>query len=284
MKLRHNPMTTHQSNNKSGQILILVLILSIIVLTTGLLTTRLTSEETRIAKLEADSKKAFAAAEAGLEASLQSSQPITDLGALLGGSSSGITGSTTIQTVQTANFTTPLLQKDEQYTFYLSQYTPPSPTDLELTQDFGSVSSSKLKIMLQQPKSASYCTDNGGIHKLALELTFINADSGDPDFGIRKRMVIDACDILATNIDKTGFDTTIDMSAFPSHILLLRVIAPNNSFDGAIFSIVNESEQEWYPQGKTVVSTATTTTSVSQKIQLFQSYPQFAADFWVTSF
>jgi hypothetical protein len=37
-------------------------------------------------------------------------------------------------------------------------------------------------------------------------------------------------------------------------------------------------------QGKTVSSTATTTTGVSKKVTLFQSYPQIPAEFFTTSF
>src|SRR3989344_1174257 len=109
--------------NKKGQILLITIMLVATLLTVVLAVTFKSTTETQLTKLEEDSQKALAAAEAGVEAALKqnvnTSLSIADLPNM---SNSGFTGDATIETIADNDFVTPLLQKDQQYTFYLSDY------------------------------------------------------------------------------------------------------------------------------------------------------------------
>src|SRR3989344_2428309 len=125
----------------------------------------------------------------------------------------------------------------------------------------------------------------GTINELALELTFVNNSSG---IVTRRLAEENGCDIIdSTNgIHEINLGDTISTSGFSDgpHLLIARIIAPNDAFTGAKISITNTSGNDWPPQGKTVISTASTAGGVTKKIKLFQSYPQFPAEFFVTSF
>lgn len=278
-------------HTRSGQILLLVILLSMVLLTVGLSTVKLSTEETRIAKLEADSKKAMSAAEAGIEASLQTRDPV-NIESLLD-TSAGVSGTTVLEpSEQSSTFSTPILYKDDQYTFYLSDYTPLDFDNPNQNQTFGAPYSGSLKIGLVRP-TGDYCNDNGNVNAFALELTFINVDN-DFTNGFTERMMIDECSLISGALHKRAFDDgdafdeneIIDLSPSisNSHIVLLRVIAPDNSFDGAVIKIIENVGNLWPSQGTVVTSTATTDTAVSKKVRIFQSYPQLTSDLWVTSF
>lgn len=265
-------------NHRSGQALLLIILVSMVLFTVALSVSQLTVEETKIAKLEEDSKRALQAAEAGLEAALKQSSGSVDLERIVGG---GITGQAIIQTDQSPTFTTPLLQKDDQYTFYLSNYTPADPDDPSSQQQFSNQFSGKLKISRREPQSSTYCTDNNGNNNFAVELTFVNATTGQ----ITARKLIDSCPsaLVSGSVDKVNFDDFINV--VQSDLMIIRIIAQTTSFPGAQLDIINDNtpQQNWYLQGKTIVSTAATETAVTKKIQLFQTYPQIPLEFWATS-
>lgn len=267
-------------NIQSGQML-LVVILIVTVLFTALSASRITTQETKIAKLEDDAKRAFAAAEAGLEAALQKQSGSVSIDTLVG---SGLTGTATISTSQSTSFTTPLLQKDEQFTFYLTNYTPADPNDPNSQQQFGSPFSGKLKINQVQP-GAQYCDENGGSHKFAVELSFINVSTGT----VTLRKLIDPCStpvVTGAVADKIDYGNSIDLASLQSDMLIMKILTTSTSFPGAKLAVINNDSPQtnWYPQGKTIVSSATTQTGVTKKIQLFQSYPQVPSEFMMTSF
>jgi hypothetical protein len=92
--------------------------------------------------------------------------------------------------------------------------------------------------------------------------------------------------LLEATTDEYDFAATIpsaDISPDPS-VMIARIIAPNNNFDGAKLEIVNGTvDAEWPAQGKTITSTASFGESqVTKKVQLFQSFPQLPAEFFVT--
>lgn len=270
----------HKLHSESGQILLLVILVSTVLLTIGLSLSRTTTEETKIAKLEDDSKRALAAAEAGLEAALQKQSGTVSIDSLVG---AGMTGNATIQTSQSPVFTTPLLQKDEQFTFYLADYTPADPNDPTSQQQFNVAAfSSVLKVDTVQPAGSSYCTENNGDHTFAVELTFVNITTGQ----IVARKLIDSCPtpVLTTGtVDKIAFGDAIDLNTTPSDLLFIKIISKSTSFSGAKLSVTN-LKSDWPPQGKTIISTASTQTGVTKTIQLFQSYPQVPAEFMMSSF
>lgn len=266
-----NNMNRHTA--QSGQALLIAILIASVLLTIGLSLTSTTIQETRIAKLQEDSSRARAAAEAGIDyvldqepegqVLLENILPIND----------DITGFAEITLEASDTFITPLLGKDAQYTMYLTEY---NATTHEVTDG---TFTDRIVVDRVFPDSAD-C----GTNSFAAELTFINVTEGI----VTRRIVDIECDVISgeNNEADLGFPSTIDTSTFSAdpHVMIVRIIAPDNNFDGAKISFTRESGQDWPAQGRSVISEATTGGNVSKKIKLFQSYPQFPAEFFVTTF
>lgn len=269
---RHN-------KSQSGQVLLVSILFATVLLTIGLTIANITSQDTRVTRLEEEESRARAAAEAGIEAALgQAGDDSVDIGSLLNGEN--LTGTAVFTPETGPTFTTPLITKDGQYTFYLIGYDTVSQTIQTGSYD------DDIIINRITPSASDYCT---GAQAFAVELTLIDATPSTG--GIVQRYVIDdaACDIVAGTQDQYEFGDTIPVSAVtpdPS-IIIARIIAPNSGFDGAQIQFQNASNNDFPAQGRTVVSTAssgdTANENVTKKIRLFQSYPQLPAEFFVTS-
>jgi len=261
------------TRSQSGQVLLIIILLSTVLLTIGLSVSQITTQETQIAKLEEQSKKAFAAAEAGLDARLKSATDITNIALILPSDSGIISGQATLDETPKTTFITPLLKKDEQYTFYLADY--PS-----LTNSFAN------NLTVYYGSSPLSCSD------VSLELTIIY---GTSPYNLT-RYIADTGDHLGSEIDDIGqtpggtlegivFNcktSAINVGAYSdAKLILIRVLSPLSDLTTKIGF---EGSANLKLQGKTITSSATTSTGVSKKIQLFQSYPQIPADFFVTSF
>ncbi len=267
------PNNMRRYTAQSGQALLIAILIASVLLTIGLSLTSTTIQETRIAKLQEDSSRARAAAEAGIDyvldqepegqVLLEDILPVND----------DITGYAEITLETSSIFTTPLLGKDAQYTMYLTEY---DATNHEVTD--GTFTDS-IVINRVLPESAD-C----GTNSFAVELTFINVNEGV----VTRRIVDLECDVISGegNEADLGFPSTIDTSTFSAdpQVMIVRIIAPNNNFDGAKISFSRVSEQPWPAQGRSVISEATTGGNVTKKIKLFQSFPQFPAEFFVTTF
>src|SRR3989344_3285738 len=109
--------------HQKGQILLITIMLVATILTVVLAVTFKSTTETQLTQLEEESQKALAAAEAGVEAVIQQdvgeSVFIASLPNIAG---TGFTGQATVGSITNPVFVSPLLQKDQQYTFYLSDY------------------------------------------------------------------------------------------------------------------------------------------------------------------
>lgn len=257
-----------ETNNKKGQILLMAILLSTVLITVALSITQLTIQESKTAKLEEESKKAFAAAEAALEARLKAAGDINDIKTLSLGEDI-VSGSATKEYMHESEFLTPLLKKDEQYTFYLASY------DLDTKSFTGSAFNGRLKIS-HSNIDEDICSND--TKEFALVLTFINAQN----FTVNHR-IIDPCNLINGG-NKWEFNVEYSPPSFPSsHLLVLRVIASRPNFSGTQIKIQNLSGN-WPSQGSFITSSATTKAGVSKKIQLFQSYPQIPVDFFVTRF
>ena len=259
-------------NNKniseSGQALLSLVLIATVLATIGLAIVQSTQQSIKTTKLEQDQKKALAAAEAGIDAAIK----------LPSGSSFGletlnldetISGNVLVDNTVSSSFTTQLLVKDKQQTFYLASY---DLTNNSFTDEF----SGDLTITLVKP-TGDYCS---GDNKFALEVSFLHQTNG-----LIGRKVIDECNpaTISGTVDKlTSFPTTITAPA-ASHLLLLRIIAVSNNLTGVELTI-NRVSGDWPLQGKTIISTAATNTGVSKKIHFFQSYPQLQSELFVTSF
>ena len=266
--------------SQSGMALMFFLVISIIILSVGLTIAEVTTQDTRDAKLGEDESRARAAAEAGIEAALgQGNEETVDIGALF--ENAGVSGDAQFSLESAPEFTTPLISKDAQYTFYLTGYEPAA--NEVLPGEF----SNDLVVNKIQPV-VSDCT---GAQAFAVEMTLIDADRASPTQGIVQRYIYeqDGCNIVEGEIDELHFGDAMPLSGITPgpHILIARVIAPNNSFDGAKLQFVNLGGEDLPPQGRVITSTASVgdvkDKSVTKKVKLFQSHPQFPAEFFVTS-
>lgn len=227
-----------------------------------------TTQEQKITKLEQDAKQAYGAAEAGIDAALKAGSTVS-IGSL--GLGQGISGSATVQTNAQGVFSTPILKKDEEYTFYLSDY------DVSTNSFTGAAFNSTMSITLASPPSI-VCS---GAQKMALELTFILTDSTNSNPTIADRRMIDPC--LLTNASTGTVSVGQSFTPLPASLLIMRVIAPDGNFSGVSLK-VNNGAGNWPLQGKTIVSSAQTATGATKKLQLIQSYPQLPSEFFVTRF
>ena len=254
----------------------IAILFATILFTIGLSITNLTSQDTRVAKLQEDEAKARAAAEAGIEAAIgQGSNEAVDISSLL--PNAGLSGSAVFSSEAGPTFTTPLISKDAQYTFYLTGYDPTINT--VITSSF----SDDIAINRVLP-TGTYC---GGAQAFAVEITLIDATVGSSR--IVDRYIIDECDLIQSDTDQYDFGQTLPTSSVTPdpHILIARIIAPNNAFDGARLQFENIGANDFPAQGRIITSTAsvgpTANQNVTKKVKLFQSYPQIPAEFFVTS-
>lgn len=268
----------HHDSPRQGQVLLITVMLLAAAVTVVMTIAFNSSTETQITKMEEDSQKALSAAETALEAAIQDKTKTTvalsDIPAFAG---SGITGEATVIEAGTNEFVTPLLQRDEQYTFYLASYNAGA---------FSNYWTGSLSMYLWSETTPS-CSP--ATNAPALELTFINSDNST------SRALIDPCGIIqgdATN--------RIAPNLIASTILGTNFAYRTSAADPILGSIANRkvvivrvlnastrigfTGTSMRMQGRTIISEAKTQTGVVKKIQLFQSYPQIPSDFFVTSF
>ncbi len=259
--------------NQRGQVLLIIILLSTVLLTIGLSVSQITTQETQIAKLEEESKKAFAAVEAGLDARLKSGSDITNIASILPPNSGIISGQATTDPTPKSTFITPLLKKDEQYTFYLADY------DIA-ANSFSAYFSGDLIFYLGNSSSCP-----------TLELTIVSSSNS-----IRRKLINPSCSTMtASDISNTNsgapfnfqgvnfdYKTTSSLSiAGDTKLIIVRVLFAETKIG---IERISGTSTVLPLQGKTITSDATTSTGVSKKIQLFQSLPQIPADFFITSF
>ena len=261
---------SYNSNMKKGQVLLIVVMLLATALTVALTATYQSVTETQLSKLEEENQKALAAAEAGIEAVLnqKTSINISSLPNL-----SSFTGQAKIQTIQSNEFVTPLLQKDGQYTFYLANYNAENKT-------LGSNST---------VQDINLCFGSSSFNP-ALEITLVKIDSSVKRYAVNPqgRTIIQNAPSSSsvTNCPPNNPSFTnqylIPASSVGNNtqLLIVRVISNQNGSTRIGFKATNP-----FPiQGTTIISTAKTQAGVEKKVQLFQSYPQIPAEFFVTSF
>lgn len=252
-------------SRQSGQVLLVTVMLLATALVVALSVSFTSTTETQITKLEEESQKALAAAEAAIGAALEQGSSVTFGSGNLSDFSGYVGGAQIEEPYNRTVFVTPLLQPDEQYTFYLSDYS-----------GLNNYWNGSLTIYF---KSQTGCP--------ALELTFIDSNNN-----ISKNL-IDPCnkiskpspDIAATstgapyNVDEISFDykTASGIAVSNKKLVFVRVLSASTK-------IGFQGSAALKPQGKFVTSTAQLQTGVTKKVTLFQSYPQIPAEFFVTSF
>ena len=279
---KHNNMKHKYSefriqNSEAGQVLLIAVMLLAVTLTVILSVTFSSRTDTQLTKLEEENQKALAAAEAGIEAALKSG---TGSAILIGNAGSlpqngerilpgdEFKGEASVtEDYNKSSFVAPLIQKDEQYTFYMGDY----------DKNSNSVGAS-----LAQDLTICFGDDNQNTPS-AVEITLVKGT-----IPTLTRYVIDTADRINNAETTTGdscpdgdFTTAKKITAAAvggdTKLVLVRVFYNSTKI---LFSRTANLPS----QGKFVSSEATSQTGVSKKVELFQSYPQIPSDFFVTGF
>lgn len=256
---------------QEGQVLLITAMLLASVVAVVLAVTFRSNTETQITKLEEESQKALAAAEAGIEAALRTKQNV-DIGTL---NISGFTGSATIKNSSSSNtFVSPTLEKDQQYTLYLTTYTPSTNTFS------GSYASGNLTF---------YFGNDGNCPALAV--TVFNTSGSY----VKQRLIQPTCSsgVSGTDIAATAANTNVQGYNFaynaiiPStdlssgNMAVVRMLSAN-PLNLSRFAVVGTANLPL--QGSIITSEARSAAGVKKVIERFQSYPQIPMEFFVTSF
>ena len=235
--------------------------------------------DTQISKLEEENQKTLAAAEAGIEAALKSGS-LQDFSGLK--VPAGFTGSATVQSNSTSSFISPLLKKGDQYTFYLSA--PGGSTD---NPDFS---------RLLSPYFNQALTICSGSSDFAMSIALLKFD-GSTKYTLKRFAINPSSDkkIITNGQAANGGGscptgqtftyhhqlTALDMGGNDNNLLLFIKLVGT----GTVPARVGISGGSTLPaQGRTIVSQAKSPTGATKIVQLFQSYPQIPAEFFVTIF
>lgn len=247
------------SKEKEGQVLLLIILLSATIFAVAGAIFFESMVQTQVTKIQEESIRALKAAEGLAEEALKSKTSLTlDPNEV---NLPAAQGEAQIVSTESKEFITPLLNKDEQYTFYLTTYDPKN-------NSFGSAVSPSFKI---EPEDSNICSSNSFI----LELTFINVENENIS---RKIIGCSGESFVENNFGRT-FTAPI-----ASHLLIMRVIYKDSDFPGVRLKITRTDGNNWPSQGTTVVSTVTTASGIQKKVRVFQSHPQIPSEFFVTRF
>lgn len=284
--------TINTKNNQKGQILLIVVLLLATTLTVVMTVVFTSRTETKVTKLQQDADRSLVAAEAGIEAAIKNlpagstNVSFKDNSLSLGGlSNSGIdlaNSNVTVDNATTSVFVSPIVQKDQQYTVFLAPYN---------NGVFGtSYYQSGGTLNLYYGSETSQCDDQ------ALELTFINPGIVGNTYNIT-RDIADTGGILVssgTNAVQTPHTITLNGNDYsfncvkpltvPANAILLFVRVIGNPISNNVTTRVGIDDLLFPAQGKTYYSTARTTSGVTKKVKVFQSYPQIPAELFVTSY
>lgn len=256
---------------QKGQGLLIFILLSAVLSTIGFSIAQSVVSDNQASQLEQQGKQAFLAAEAGIEAALRRGVDITE-GTL---TFPGIKKITAIYTSnETPTFKTPIIENNDQFTFYLSSYTTSN-------NSFGTPLPSSHLIEINTTDLSQSALCQGATNTFAVELTFVDTTTQK----IFRRLM-DPCDIIDGTVDEWNFGTQYQIGediTEEANLLILRIVGAGTGFDGVRLSITNPSES-WPSQGRSIISEAVTTTNIVRRIRLFSSYPQLPASLFVPSF
>jgi hypothetical protein len=226
---------------------------------------------TQTTKLEEENQKALAAAEASIQVALKKKQG-NSLGSGELTSISNYSGGATFNSATASTtFASPSVEKDGEYTFYLGAYTAGTPPV------FGASAAEDVRV----------CFGSSG-NQPALDIAVIKANA--PKI---RRYAVDPLNRISNVTTGTagcaGNPTGVTYSysyTIPGTELgtdaRLMVIKPLYASTQLLF--IRATGSTTFPsQGTIIQSTATSSTSgVTKKIQLFQSYPQIPIEFFST--
>lgn len=259
--------------NKSGQILLITVMLLATVMTIVLSASFKSVTETQVTKLEEENQKALAAAESAIEAALKENATATiGTGSLT--SISGFNGSATIESLSSNTFTTPTIDKDGSYTLYLGTY------DVATKTITGASEARAIIVCFESG------TPNPAIEVTLIKTAGVKKFVADPNADQAGR-ISNAADAVPVSTNcPSGYSYSLNIPGpdatgigTDGKFLLVRVLfAPTKlAFYRATTLPV---------QGRTISSDIKSSTSagVSKKVILFQSYPQIPGEFFTTTF
>lgn len=276
-----------KKHNAGQSLLVLVMVIAVLMTIVASASYRLTVE-TQSTKLQEDSIRSLAAADSGIERGLKLANNTGAIGAnsvqsfqQMGLQLDGVDmekSRVLITTASSTSFVSSVVAKDEQYVFYLSNY--PDYNDFFtglISLYFGSSSPTSCS---SSPRTAP-----------ALELTLISGEGNDQT----SRYVVEPCTtgnyISGTGIISPSGSTSFEGLTFghtasnalsiagssKPKLLIVRVLFASTK--------IGFASSNYLPvQGKTIRSEAVAYSGPSKIIQVFQSFPQIPADFFVTSF
>lgn len=222
--------------------------------------------DTQSAKLEQQSQMALSVAESAVGVALKNKQT-----AILGPEGSpelanitDFSGSAALSSVTTKTFTSPMVAKDTAFTFYLGTYNT-------TTQTIGASIAEDLNVCIQTS------TTNPAIEITLVKTSGVKKYVLDPNTADAGRIP----NASTGSVSSCGIATTIPAAdiGVDGQFLVVRV------FFNSTPLVFSRTVNNLPVQGTTVSSQVTsTTTGVSKKITLFQSYPQIPTEFFATSF
>ncbi len=273
-------------NNQTGQALLIIVMLLATVMTIIIAVSHRAVTQTQLTKVQEESVRTLAAADSAIELGLKS----TSTGNIQTFREAGLTtlqgidldeSKIIISTNLSNQFVSPLIPKDQQYTFYLADYPGFSQNNF----------SGNIKLFMG--------SEGGGLCSTrdtpALEVTLIY------DTNETKKWLVEPCSsssyisgnskITPTTQSQTILGTTFAYRTADNDIQVgqstlyqnakILIVRPLYAATKVGFTTTASS---FSPQGKTIQSEARTYSGVTKVVQVFQSYPQFPADFFVTSF
>ncbi|MFA9288347.1 MAG: hypothetical protein ACEQSA_00510 [Weeksellaceae bacterium] len=296
-------MIGHRYNDtRSGQALLMLVLVIAMVLTVVVATSFRLSTDTQQTRQQEESVRVLAAADSGIEKGIQEAnagstgvKTFEELDLTLAGidaenSKVYITQNTSTQ------FVSPIVQRDDQYIFYLSNY----PTNS--TYFTGSIN-----LYFGSSGGASCGSGPSPRNIPALEVTLVQ---GDANTDVR-RWLIDSCTTgqyiaadsnkiapalhsppVTLTVDESDYSFTHDVSANTIDIvggnkpkmLIVRTLYENTRLGFVSSSSGFGSSANFLPQGKEIRAEARSISGTSKVVSLFQSLPQIPADFFVTTF
>lgn len=280
---------------RGQSLLILVLIIAMVLAVVSATSYRL-SVDTKTTKLQEETVRAMAAADAGIDIGLQrATRNTTNLIDLVTFQDVGLNpegidpARSSIQVTQTSPtlFTTPRISLGQQYTFYLKD-----PNAAPTTSDWDGF----LVMRFRNDDGGTQCISPRNF--TAFEITFIHRATTGGDTIYRE--LVDPCttgEVIGTALNRNNGavsigNTTVDgvtyfalWAGFDLMISMphLRAIVVRPLFAAGSVRF----EASWEPfisQGKTIQSTAVSRSGASRRITVFQSLPQIPAEFFVTQF
>lgn len=272
-----------KSKKQSGQILLIVLMLLTTALTIVFSTAFKSTTDTQITKLEQESQRALAAAEAAIEERLRLGTDVV-IGAGGGQLNLGtaMSGYATLDTSSYNYYISPYLRKDDQLTFYLVDYISQyNTTTREFTTGYSS--GNDIEVYFSQNPSC-----------MALEFTLINRDGTS----VKRFLANPVCDAFISGnglvvssgpftVNGETFNYKVTLSAAQlsgNSLLIARVITTIPTLTSKIefTSLINLPSQ-----GNVVTGEAQSLTGdikVTKEVNFIQQYPQIPSDFFLTSF